>query len=197
MIYCFNVRVDKTHDFTDSFANPSHSPYIYEFKYFLENRIFLIPAVTFILGLIHSVIIQTLFQKKLYYYPLSHIIGVVMRLLLVCFVSNVTGIVSIGFDFFHFILGCFMAVAFAVTVCLALYLVKKLLRCRTSKHTIFIFAMSIYCLSNTMFMYLCYILFDENSKEKSNSPIYDDDDDFRRLTTASDSGPMLNFTHEF
>jgi hypothetical protein len=165
LVYCFNARLNKTANFGESFTGRRHTrnPYIYEFTNFLEGRNFLVPSITLLIGLVHSVLIQTLWQKKLYYYPMSHIVGIAARILLVMLVANITGIISIGYSFFHFILGCAMAIGFAITVCLGVYFLKKLLRCRTSKHLIFTLALLLYCLSNTVFVYLMYMLFDDSS----------------------------------
>jgi hypothetical protein len=167
MIYCFNARLNKIHDFEDSYSGGLHAkePYIYEFKGFLENRQFLIPGISLLHSVIHTVLIHTLWQKKLYFYPISHGTGIISRIVLLALLCNITKLVSFGYEPFLFIIGCSLAIFTAFTVCLFFYLVKKLVRCRPSKHTLFTLVLSLFCIGNNLFLYLTYNLFDGKDAE--------------------------------
>ena len=124
-----------------------------------------------------------MYTKKLYYYPISHILGVVMRVLTCTFLLKVTGFISLSLGFFHFMLGCVMAVFTAFTIGLVFYFSCKIIKCRTSKHTLFTLILLLYCIGNNMFLYISYAVFDK--EETTQSTGYGESNDYRTLEVAS------------
>lgn len=124
------------------------------FRGVYSESMVLLPYLSLILSAVRTTVVWILISKNLYFYKGSFITSICARAAFFLLLLKITDQVKMSWDIFLSINWLILAVFFGISLCLVLYLINKVLRCRLTKHFLFTMVIGGYFWSNSLFIYL-------------------------------------------